>query len=128
MKPGANLTPEILSSIESSDLFLCVLSTDYFDSEWCKNELKHAIKHGKKLFPIEWVGKFFLPTKFESQLKDILRRKYHPKAINEKAETRKCVNEVISVIGQLMNTVNFYIYEHSNHTHIIKIKICFFKE
>ena len=108
MKPGANLTPEIMSSIESSDLFLCVLSTDYFDSEWCINELNHAIKHGKKLFPIEWVGKFSLPTKFELQLKDKLRYKYDPEAINENAETRKCVNEVISVIGQLMNTVNFY--------------------
>ena len=111
MKPGANLTPEIMSSIESSDLFLCVLSTDYFQSEWCEEELRHALEHGKKLFPIEWVGQFSLPSEFdndESQLKGMLRHKYDPEAINDNAETRKCMNEVISVIGQLMNTVNFY--------------------
>ena len=113
MNPGADLTAEILSGVESSDLFLCVLSTDYFQSENCKMELQHALQHGKKLFPIEWVGRFSLPREFESSLKGMLRHKYDPEAINEKAEERKCVNKVIAVIGQLMNTVTFtivYIY------------------
>ena len=122
LEPGAKLTPEMLSGIESSDLFLCVLSTDYFQSEKCKMELRHALKHEKKFFPIEWVGRFSLSHEFESSLKDMLRHKYDPEAINEKAEERKCVNKVIAVIGQLMNTVTFtivYIHVGSNHSYII---------
>ena len=87
MDPGAILTAEMLSGVESSGLFLCVLSNDYFESDNCKKELWHAIKHRKKIFPIEWVGRFSLPTEFESSLKGMLRHRYDPEAINENAET-----------------------------------------
>ena len=108
--PGEIITPEMKSGIESSDLFLCVLSTDYFQSENCKIELRHASELRKTFFPIEWVGRsrFSLPPEFQSVLGNMLRHKYDPEAINENAEARKCVNKVIAAIGQLMNTVTFY--------------------
>ena len=103
INPGANLTTKMKSGIESSDLFVCVLSTDYFQSDKCLLELRHALEREKKFFPIEWVGRFCLPPEFdndENPLKGMLRHRYDPEAINENTEARICVNQITAIISQ----------------------------
>ena len=50
--PTAEFQQEIYAAIESSDSFLFVLSPQSVASKWCRLELEHAVRHGKRLVPI----------------------------------------------------------------------------
>lgn len=42
----------LMSAIESSDVFLCLLGEGTFDSEWVLREIEHAQKLGKPMIPV----------------------------------------------------------------------------
>lgn len=51
--PGSvGFTDDIQKGIEGADTFICILSPDYMESEYCIMELDHAIAMNKKLIPI----------------------------------------------------------------------------
>lgn len=51
--PGVrNFSAEIHRGVESSDIFIAVLSPNYLESDYCLAELAYAAKQGKKIIPL----------------------------------------------------------------------------
>jgi WD40 repeat protein len=50
--PTTEWWKEIESGIESTHTFIFVISKDSIISEYCRKEIDHAIKHGKRLIPV----------------------------------------------------------------------------
>ena len=51
---GDEWRKEIEEGIESSCIFLCVISSNSLESKYCKEEREYAIECGKKIVPIFW--------------------------------------------------------------------------
>ncbi|MBI5295602.1 MAG: TIR domain-containing protein [Chloroflexi bacterium] len=49
---GEEFYQKIYQGIEESDIFLFLISPDSVHSEWCNNEIAHAVKNGKRILPI----------------------------------------------------------------------------
>ena len=80
MLPGHDLPEEIKKGVESCDLFVFLMSPGYFQSQWCKDELKIAVSMGKQLFPIKWVNSNVgYPPPGYDHLEDIL---YHKRGVS----------------------------------------------
>ena len=92
MYPGDALPTELTEAINNCDLFVCVLSKEYFESEWCPLEISFAERVKKRLFPIHW-GEDNLPDE------DIIRHNYNPESENYQEELQKCVDKVMEVIA-----------------------------
>ena len=53
LPPGVEgFSDEIQRGIEGADAFVCVLSTDYLQSEYCLTELREALKLKKRVIPL----------------------------------------------------------------------------
>ena len=50
IRVGDWLVPTIRKSIENSEIVVCVLSDEFFESEYCQNELACAHKEKKRFF------------------------------------------------------------------------------
>ena len=98
MRPGDALPNELAEAINESDLFICVLSEEYFESKWCPKEIRYGQYVEKRLFPIHW-GEDTLPDEFQFLLGNILRHNYNPKAKNFQEEFQICVDKLMNVIA-----------------------------
>ncbi len=49
---GQRWWDSILSNIRESDIFICALSPEYWESEACKSELAYAVHLGKAILPV----------------------------------------------------------------------------
>ena len=98
MHPGDALPKELAEAINNCDLFVCVLSKEYFESKWCEKEIRYAQYVEKRLFPIHW-GEDNLPDEFQFLLGDIIRHNYNPKAKNYQEELLTCVDKLMNVIA-----------------------------
>ena len=92
---GDWLVPTIRKNIENSDIVVCVLSDEFFKSEYCQNELACANRDKKRFFFIKW-NDTKLPKDFMFTAGGI---RYHTyKTENPDAELKKCVDEFMKVI------------------------------
>ena len=98
MHPGDALPKELTETINNCSLFVCVLSKEYFESEWCPMEIRYAQRMKKRLFPIHW-SEDNLPDEFQFFHGDIIRHNYNPKSENDQEELQKCVDKVMEVIA-----------------------------
>ena len=94
MLPGDALPNELAKAINNCNLFVCVLSKEYFESKWCEKEIRYAQYVEKRLFPIHW-GEDNLPDEF----KLLPRHDYNPKAKNSQEEFQICVEKLMNVIA-----------------------------
>ena len=100
-QPGDSLPEKLSKAINKCDLFVCLLSKEYFDSEWCLKQIRFAQDTQKRLFAIHW-GKDEIPDDFKFLLGDMLSHNYNPQADDSEKELQKCLEELISVItGEL---------------------------
>ena len=90
MFPGDMITTEISHAIKKSDIFVCLLSKEFFESEWCPKELNFATFKRKKVFPIWW-NNDVLPDTFEFKHGDEMLYSYNSQADNPEEELKKCV-------------------------------------
>ena len=86
----------ITEAINKSDIFVCVLSDEFFASEYCRNEFDFAHNAKKRLFPIKWNDNSF-PEEYWSPFDSILHHTYNPQA-NPDAELQKCVDEFVRIV------------------------------
>jgi WD40 repeat protein len=49
---GEAFESEIQQGIEKAEIFLFLVSPDSVQSDWCKKEIAHAVKNGKRILPI----------------------------------------------------------------------------
>ena len=105
---GERLDEILAENIIKHDIFVCVLSDKYFESDFCQSELDFAHNLKKKVFPIKW-NDSTLPPAFIFNYGHICRHTYNPQAENLDAELQKCVDEFMklaeSKLYTLLNTV-----------------------
>ena len=90
MFPGDMITTEISHGIKRSAIFVCLLSKEFFESEWCPKELNFATFKRKKVFPIWW-NNDELPDTYEFNHRDQMLYSYDSQADNPEEELKKCV-------------------------------------
>ena len=52
VRPGSEFPPRIRAGVEGASNFVFIVSPESVISEWCRLELAHAVKHGKRLVSI----------------------------------------------------------------------------
>ena len=92
---GDKLVPAITEAINKSDIFVCVLSDEFFASKYCQNEFDFADNAKKRLFPIKWNDSSF-PDEYRFTFDRILHHTYNPQE-NPDAELQKCVEEFMKL-------------------------------
>ena len=101
MSPGQKLKDEIKEGVESCNLFVFLMSPGYFQSRWCKDELKIAVSMGKRLFPIKWVNPNVRYPPDYDHLNGKVYHKYDEKAINMETEKKRCVAKIVECINDI---------------------------
>ena len=94
---GEKVDPTIAKGINESDIFVCVLSDEFFASDYCQNELGFAHNLKKRVFPIRWNNSSLQPE-FQLPFGRILRHTYNPQAESPDAELQKCVDEFMRMV------------------------------
>ena len=121
MVAGDPLTVKIREGIEQCDLFVCLMSPNYFKSEWCKGEFELAKQENKSLFPIQWEDrngfsdgdsfKFEYPEDVLQKFEDLrgkglsangnpLRHIYYDNDLNKNYEKAQCIIELMKFINK----------------------------
>ena len=95
--PADELSEEISAGIANCDIFLCILSKEYYKPGWCLKELTDAVSKKKKLFCICW-GDDEIPENFKLLLEDTVYHKYNPQADNPEKEFEDCVENLMKFI------------------------------
>ena len=96
MAAGDSLVPNIVKGINKSDITVCVLTRQFFESAYCNDELDFAHNAKKRLFFIEW-NDTELPEEFRFKYGGIRRHTYNPQTENPDAELQKCVDEFMKL-------------------------------
>ena len=97
MHAGAKLPERIATAISDRNVFLCILSNEYYQSTWCSDEFQYAVTEKKKLFPIRWNGDE-IPPEYKLRMGDILYHKFNPRAVDPEGEVDKCMDELMKFI------------------------------
>ena len=97
MHPGVKLPKHIATAINNCDVFLCILSNEYYKSGWCPDEFDFAKSKGKKLFCIRW-NDDEIPLEYEFQMGRSLYHKFNPQAVDPEGEVDKCMDQLMKFI------------------------------
>ena len=97
MAAGDDLAQKISDGIIKSDIFVCVLSAEFFESDYCPNELDFAHNAKKRLFPIMW-NDSSLPDRFKLRYDGVRRHDYNSQVDNPDEELKKCVDEFMRMV------------------------------
>lgn len=68
IEPGINYSDKIAKKILSSFTFFAFLSNDYFESDYCKNELQYALRKGIPVICFCLENELQIPASFDMQL------------------------------------------------------------
>ena len=105
---GEELTPRLKEEIRKCDLFVSMLSKQYFDSKWCRDELEEALKKKKQVTPVVFDYDGFRYEDFKypeslsekySELNDKLRQKFDCEESNQE---EKCTEKILQFIEKIM--------------------------
>jgi WD40 repeat protein len=102
---GEEFYQEIYHGIEDADVFLFLISPDSVQSEWCKNEIAHAARNGKRILPIV--------------IRDTEPKAIHPEiSIRNWIFSREGQDDLTKAVEEIFRTIHTDYEWLKYHTHL----------